>query len=87
MAISRKPRPAAPSMPDVEVDTLIHRGGGVAGEGGGRGRPRLAPVVLRIPGGMLDRVDAVVRSRRVPTRRTTWILEAIAEKLEREGDR
>lgn len=87
MAISRKPRPVASSTPAVDIEALIHRGGSVPGEGAGQARPRLASVVLRIPGEMLARVDAVVQARRVPTHRTTWILEAIAEKLEREGDR
>jgi hypothetical protein len=33
---------------------------------------------------MLEKVDASVHARVVPTARTTWIMEAIAEKLERE---
>ena len=34
---------------------------------------------------MLAKVDATVQARVVPTARTTWIMEAIAEKLEREN--
>lgn len=84
MAISRKPRPAESSA-TVDIDALIHKGGSVAGEGEGPAKPKLAPVILRIPSQMLARVDAAVEARVVPTPRTTWILEAIAEKLERES--
>src|SRR3954453_19403201 len=84
MAISRKPKPAASETAAVDVDALIHKGGSVAGEGASAGRQKLAPVGLRLPTTMLANVDAVVRGRVVPTARTTWIMEAIAEKLDRE---
>jgi hypothetical protein len=88
MAISRKPRPAAPGNPGVDIDALIHKGGSVAGEEASRGgRRKLAPVVLRLPPALLAKVDAAVQARVVPTPRTTWIMEAIAEKLERERRR
>ena len=84
MAISRKPKPVDQSAA-VDIEALIHKGGSVAGEGAEPVKPKLAPVILRIPNQMLARVDAAVETRVVPTPRTTWILEAIAEKLEREG--
>jgi len=84
MAISRKPKPAASETAAVDVDALIHKGGSVTGEGVSAGRQKLAPVMLRLPTSMLAKVDAVVQARIVPTARTTWIMEAIAEKLERE---
>ena len=84
MAISRKPKSAASVGSAVDIDALIHKGGSVAGEGGLSGRQKLAPVMLRLPPAMLEKVDAAVRTRIVPTARTTWIMEAIAEKLERE---
>ena len=83
MAISRKPK-AAGQGTDVDIEALIHKGGSVAGQGTETIKPKLAPVILRIPNQMLARVDASVEARVVPTPRTTWILEAIAEKLERE---
>lgn len=86
MAISRKPKPSTPQGQNVDIDALIHKGGSVAGEGATPGRQKLMPVMLRLPPAMLEKVDAAVQARVVPTPRTTWIMEAIAEKLEREGE-
>ncbi|MCB2009555.1 MAG: hypothetical protein KDF64_02925 [Geminicoccaceae bacterium] len=86
MAISRKPKPAASEGASVDIDALIHKGGSVAGEGSSTGKQKLIPVMLRLPPAMLEKVDASVQTRVVPTARTTWIMEAIAEKLEREGE-
>ena len=83
MAISRKPKPTDQSAA-VDIDALIHKGGSVAGQGAEPSKPKPVPVILRIPNQMLARVDAAVEARVVPTPRTTWILEAIAEKLERD---
>jgi hypothetical protein len=85
MAISRKPKPAAPEGPSIDIDALIHKGGSVVGEGAPPAKQRLVPVMLRLPPAMLEKVDASVHTRVVPTARTTWIMEAIAEKLERES--
>lgn len=84
MAISRKPKPSASEGAGVDIDALIHKGGSVAGEGSTTGKQKLIPVMLRLPPAMLEKVDASVQARVVPTARTTWIMEAIAEKLERE---
>lgn len=84
MAISRKPRPATSEGASVDIDALIHKGGSVAGEGALAGKQKLVPVMLRLPPAMLEKVDASVQTRVVPTARTTWIMEAIVEKLERE---
>ena len=42
------------------------------------------PVVLRVPEKLLNDLDAAVEQRSVRIPRHTWLLEAIAEKLERE---
>lgn len=86
MTISRKPKPSETGASGVDIDALIHKGGSVAGEGATHGRQKLMPVMLRLPPAMLEKVDAAVQARVVPTPRTTWIMEAIAEKLEREGE-
>lgn len=83
MAISRKPKPTDQGAA-VDIDALIHKGGSVAGQGAEPSKQKPVPVILRIPNQMLARVDAAVEARVVPTPRTTWILEAIAEKLERD---
>lgn len=74
MAVARKPRAADPLA-------LIEKGGSPAG---GRER-RITPVALRVPSALLARLDAARRAAPVPLPRNTWILQAIAEKLGREG--
>lgn len=83
MAISRKPKPT--DQDTVDIEALIRKGGSVAGQEAPNSKAKLIPVMLRLPPGMLDKVDAAVQARAVPTPRTTWIMEAIVEKLEREG--
>lgn len=80
MAISRKPR----ATDAVDIQALIHKGGSVAGHGSAPARQKPAPLLLRVPPEMLERIDAAVEARVVPIPRTTWILEALVEKLERE---
>ncbi len=84
MAVTRKPaKKAAP--PTVDVEALILKGGSVAGEAEGGGKAgKTAPVVLRIPADVMERVDRAVQARRIKTPRHTWLLEAIMEKLDRE---
>jgi hypothetical protein len=79
MAIARKPK--TPAV--VDVDALIRKGGTVAGQAGEPIKP--SPVLVRIPAHMLEGIERAraVRAVRIP--RHTWILEAIAEKLERES--
>ena len=88
MAIARKPKPAATpqARTEPEIEALIARGGGIAEASPERtaASSRTANVVLRLPPGMVERVDAAVsrRSPRIP--RHTWLLEAVLEKLEQE---
>jgi hypothetical protein len=78
MAISRKPQPSTSS-----VDDLIDKGGSVPSE---RSRKSTqAAVPLRLPRPLLDRIDRAVKEQSVPTPRNRWILQAIVEKLERDG--
>lgn len=86
MAISRRPKPALiPPTPHVDVDALINKGGSVARATSVPVAPhKPAPVVLRMPLGVLARIDQAVENRRVKVPRHTWLLEAVIEKLERE---
>ena len=54
--------------------------------GGGAADADRVPVSLRIPRGVLARVDRLVAARRAknPIPRTTWLLDAVNEKLARE---
>jgi hypothetical protein len=77
MTIARKPK-AEPRGPDPMA--LIQRGGSPA-----PGARRITQIALRVPGELLTRLDAARRAEAVPLPRNTWILQAIAEKLEREA--
>lgn len=77
MAIARKPKPARGADPMV----LIHKGGSPA-----PGERRVTQIALRVPGELLARLDAARTGEAVPLPRNTWILQAIAEKLEREAE-
>lgn len=72
MAIARKPK--------ADALALIHKGGSPAGAA----QP-VTQVALRVPSDLLARLDAARSARPVRLPRNTWILEAIADKLEREG--
>ena len=89
MALARKPKPrSTPEVPEDEqaIAALIAKGGsvGTAGTGKGRAGAKPANVILRLPDGMLERIDAAVMTRRLRIPRHTWLLEAVLEKLERE---
>jgi hypothetical protein len=87
MAIARKPKNTEEKS-RVDVDALINKGGSVAklaepssADDAATGKQ----VALRIPSPMLGDIDSLVKQRTVRIPRHTWILEAIAEKLEREN--
>ncbi len=77
MAITPKPK----SHP-VDVDSLISKGGSVATTE--TPTPKVTQVALRIPADLLERLNYALDNRPVKLPRHTWILEAIAEKLDRE---
>ena len=83
MAIARKPSRKAASAVDVEA--LINRGGSPGGSGGREGPAGATPILLRIPAGLLERLENALKDRPVKLPRHTWILEAIHEKLTRES--
>lgn len=80
---ARRPKPATAGKADVpgkKAGTAAVRMGKPAAE------PEPVPVLLRIPPKVLARVDRLVKVRRAenPIPRTTWLLEAVNEKLARE---
>ena len=84
MPIARKP--SAPSQAGADVEAFIQKGGSesnVSPESTPTDTVR--PVSLRLPAELLSQVDAAVRSRRPSPTRHQWLLEAIYEKLERDG--
>ena len=90
MAITRKPKPARAAGP-VDVEALINKGGSVAqfkaaaAAAADPAASPVVPVILRLPSGILGRIDDAVKARPVKMPRHTWILEAIVEKLAQQG--
>ena len=86
MAITRKPK-AVPA-PGANVDALINKGGSVTQLAAGDGaEEKQIYVQLRLSKDLVDRIDGALASRTIKTPRHTWFLEAIHEKLKREGKR
>jgi hypothetical protein len=86
MAITRKPR--AEEQREAQIQALIGKGGSVARRvkaAAEESANATVPVILRIPGDTLSRVDEAVSTRKVKTPRHTWLLEAVVEKLDRES--
>jgi len=92
MTITKKPKLAetkvsGSQLPESAVHALIEKGGSVAKREVGEKRPEHKPqfIQLRLDRDFLTKIDAVLHKRKVKTPRHTWILEALYEKLEREG--
>ncbi len=87
MAIARKPKKTADET-QVDVDALINKGGSIAKLTESTSTDEATAekqVALRVPAPMLAEIDNTVKQRAIRIPRHTWILEAIAEKLEREN--
>ena len=85
MAISQKPK-ATPKEATVDVDELINKGGSVASAAPAvKARKNPSAVNLHVPDNLIERVDTAVKSRTLKTPRHTWLLEAVLEKLQKEG--
>ena len=58
----------------------------LATNGAGKGAKReIVQVFFRAPADIMEKADAATQARNIPTTRQNWLLEAILEKLEREG--
>lgn len=80
-ALSRKPRRNEDQ--DADVLAVIEKGGSsAAGEQAKEMKDRA--MNLRIPGHLAELIDEAINQRVVRVSKNTWILEAIAEKAERE---
>lgn len=89
MPVTRKPvaRPREttehPTPDEATIRAIIARGGSVVGEHKTDESERKL-LQLRLPTGLIARIDATRERRSVPPSRHHWILEAIHEKLLRE---
>lgn len=80
MAVTRKPKTTEDKITD-----LINKGGGIAQVGPEPKDSKTGNVLLRMPAAILAQVDAAVAARPYYTARTTWLMEAVMEKLAKEG--
>ncbi len=84
MAVTRKPR----VVPEHAIEALIAKGGSVAAPAAAPAPPpapdvKLVPV--RIDPALLARLDQAVQAQPIKIPRNTWVLQAIVEKLARDG--
>jgi hypothetical protein len=88
MAIVRKPKKTETAEPkEQSVMALINKGGSTAASEIAEEREgdKETAIILRIPKGTVSRADKARKTRKVKTPRNTWLMEAVLEKLEREG--
>jgi len=86
MAITPKPeRKAQPKQERnaVDVDALIRKCGSAPKTDAAAGKPKY--IQLRLHPGQIAQIDKIRKTRTVPPSRHAWLLEAVAEKLQREG--
>ena len=79
MAVTRKPQ----SVPERDIDALIAKGGSVATAAPTASEVKLVPV--RMEATLLARLDQAVQAQPIKIPRNTWVLQAIVEKLTRDG--
>ncbi len=83
MAIAAKPKTVRPEgRTSVDVDALINKGLALRPQ---KSPGERVPVLLKIPGNIAGRLDDAVSAAPIRMSRHSWILNAILEKLEREG--
>lgn len=80
MPIAKKPTQDEEDTNQSQINAVISKGGSVAK----KAKAGNQKILIRIPGDLLDRVNANLNSRPLKTPRNTWILEAILEKLKRQ---
>jgi hypothetical protein len=82
MALSAKPTRVT-SKPSDNIEAFISKGGSVPAT---KTAAKGAQHPLKFPeGDLFERLERVRKSAAVQLPRNTWILQAIAEKLERDG--
>jgi hypothetical protein len=88
MAIARKPKLSETQAKEQNINTLINKGGSVAEDredGGNTEQTGDKPILIRIPAEVVKKIDEIVSAKKIKTPRHTWLLEAVFEKLEKDG--
>jgi hypothetical protein len=89
MAISRKPARPVSAGSNIDVEALINKGGSTPARevepADAPNRGGIAPIVLRLPTSLLNKVDSIIKTRPVRIPRHTWLVEAVYEKIQRES--
>lgn len=88
MAIARKPKSSETQAKEQSINALINKGGSVAEDredGGNKKQTGDKSILIRIPAEVLKKIDEIVSAKKIKTPRHTWLLEAIFEKLEKDG--
>lgn len=88
MAIRPKPQEQTSGIAtERQIDELIEKGGSVAGIGRPAEKPSrdIQLVQLRLDARLIERIDRQRQERAVPPSRHAWLLEAILEKLKKDG--
>jgi hypothetical protein len=88
MAISVKPQQKPSNQNEASITELINKGGSVSSST--TAPTQIAPkeeqtVTLRVPRELIDKLDELLGKGIIKKKRHPWILDAIVEKLEREG--
>lgn len=81
MAVTRKPR----IVPENDIEALIAKGGSVATPAPPPPVPGVKMVPVRIDTTLLARIDRAVQAQPIKIPRNTWVLQAILEKVARDG--
>lgn len=81
MAVTRKPR----VVPEHAIEALIAKGGSVATPASPPAAPDVKMVPVRMEATLLARLDQAVQAQPIKIPRNTWVLQAILEKLARDG--
>lgn len=87
MALTAKPSRPAPKAPDP-VDAFISKGGSVATAAAPEKATKVTQHPLKFPNDsdLFERLERARKGSTVKLPRNTWILQAIAEKLQRDAD-
>jgi hypothetical protein len=88
MAIARKPKLSETQAKEQNINTLINKGGSVAEDredGSNTKQTGDKPILIRIPAEIVKKIDEIVSAKKIKTPRHTWLLEAVFEKLEKDG--